>query len=248
VTMLLLSTADTELLAARAGGAAWRVANPGRVEPAKVAGHLDGVDVVVVRLLGGVQSWADGLDAVVAAGLPVVALGGEAAPDAALIARSTVPAGVATQALAYLVEDGPEDLRELYGFLSDTLLLTGHGFAPPQVAPAYGIRPGRPRRGGRPVVGVVYYRAHELPGNTGFVDALTEAIEAAGADALPVFCGSLRGADPELMALLADSDALVVTVLAAGGAVATDAAAGGNDDAWDVGALAALDVPVLQAL
>jgi cobaltochelatase CobN len=37
-------------------------------------------------------------------------------------------------------------------------------------------------------------------------------------------------------------------VLAAGGAVAADASAGGDEDAWDAGALAQLDIPVLQGL
>ncbi|WP_198166959.1 cobaltochelatase subunit CobN [Microbispora sp. ATCC PTA-5024] len=248
MTMLLLSAADTELLAARRGGAAWRVANPARVAPGDVPALVEGADAVVVRLLGGRRSWPEGLDAVLASGLPVVVLGGEPAPDAALMALSTVPSGVAAEALAYLAEGGPDNLLELYRFLSDTLLLTGEGFAPPRATPAYGVRPGRERRGGRPLVGVVYYRAHELSGNTAFVDDLCDAVEAAGADALPVFCGSLRGADAGLFALLREADALVVTVLAAGGAVASEAVAGGDDDAWDVGALAALDVPVLQGL
>ncbi len=112
--------------------------------------------------------------------------------------------------------------------------------------PAFGVRPGRVRRRAssrRPLVGVVYYRAHELSGNTGFVETLCDALEAAGADALPVFCGSLRGAEAGLYALLTGVDALVVTVLAAGGA-----ATAAGDESWDVGALAALDVPVLQGL
>ncbi|HMA46266.1 MAG TPA: cobaltochelatase subunit CobN, partial [Frankiaceae bacterium] len=194
MTMLLLSTADTELLAARAGGADWRVANPARVAAAEVPLLVADAEVVVVRLLGGREAWRDGLDAVLAAGRPTVVLGGEPTPDATLMALSTVSSGVATQALAYLVEGGPDNLRELRRFLSDTLLLTGAGFAPPRRTPAYGVRPGRARRDGRPLVGVVYYRAHELSGNTGFVDALCEAIEDAGGDALPVYCASLRGA------------------------------------------------------
>ncbi|MEN3540951.1 cobaltochelatase subunit CobN [Microbispora sp. ZYX-F-249] len=247
-TMLLLSTADTELLAATRGGAGWRVANPARTAPGEVPALLDGVDAVVVRLLGGRRSWPEGLDAVLAAGLPTVVLGGEQAPDAALMALSTVPSGVAAQALAYLAEGGPDNLAELRRFLSDTLLLTGEGFAPPRPAPEYGVRPGRERRKGRPLVGVIYYRVHELSGNTAFVDTLCDAVEAAGADVLPVFCGSLRGAGDDLLDLLRPVDALVVTVLAAGGAVAAAASAGGDEDAWDAGALAALDVPVLQAL
>ncbi|WP_432861539.1 cobaltochelatase subunit CobN [Microbispora rosea] len=248
MTMLLLSTADTELLAATRGGAGWRVANPARTAAGDVPALVEGVDAVVVRLLGGRRSWPEGLDAVLAAGLPTVVLGGEQAPDAALMALSTVPSGVAAQTLAYLAEGGPDNLAELRRFLSDTLLLTGEGFAPPRPTPASGVRPGRARREGRPLVGVVYYRAHELSGNTAFVDALCDAVEAAGADVLPVFCGSLRGAGDDLLELLRPVDALVVTVLAAGGAVAAAASAGGDEDAWDAGALADLDVPVLQAL
>src|SRR5204862_1109591 len=43
-------------------------------------------------------------------------------------------------------------------------------------------------------------------------------------------------------------DALVATVLAAGGTHASQASAGGDEEAWDIGALADLDVPVLQGL
>ncbi len=243
MTMLLLSTADTELLAARSSGAPWQVANPSRIEPAQAADLATDASVIVLRLLGGTQAWPGGIEALRSTGRPVVVLGGETAPDAQLMAASTVPAGVAAEALAYLSQGGPANLHELYRFLSDTLLLTGEGFEQPAAMAAFGVRPGRARAGGRPLVGVVYYRAHELSGNTGFVDTLCDALEAAGADALPVFCGSLRGAETGLYELLAGVDALVVTVLAAGGATA---AAG--DESWDVGALAALDVPVLQGL
>jgi Cobalamin biosynthesis protein CobN and related Mg-chelatases len=51
------------------------------------------------------------------------------------MALSTVPAGVATEALGYLREGGPENLRELARFLSDTVFLTGEGFAPPTHRP-----------------------------------------------------------------------------------------------------------------
>jgi cobaltochelatase CobN len=93
--VLLLSTADTELLAARASGALYRTANPARVEPEGLSALLDGVSVVVLRLLGGRRAWPEGVAALGASGLPVVLLGGEAAPDAELMAASTVPAGVA---------------------------------------------------------------------------------------------------------------------------------------------------------
>ncbi|MET7708637.1 cobaltochelatase subunit CobN [Micromonospora sp. NPDC005413] len=248
--ILLLSTADTDLLAARASDADYRLANPARVPADEVPALLDGVDLVVVRLLGGRQAWPDGLAVVLATGVPTVVLGGEALPDAELMAISTVPSGVVTQALAYLVEGGPDNLGQLARFLSDTVLLTGEGFAPPAPTPAYGVHGEHPAEPGRPTVGIVFYRAHALAGNTGFVDVLAEAVRAAGGNPLPIFCGSLRGltggAGP--LGLFARCDALLVTVLAAGGAVAADASGGGDSDAWDVGALAALDVPIIQAL
>jgi cobaltochelatase CobN len=246
--LVLISASDTDLLAARASGAPWRLANPARTAPDEVPGLVAGAYCVIVRLLGGRRSWPDGLAAVLAQGLPTVVLSGEAAPDADLMAASTVPGGVAAQALAYLREGGPANLAELAAFLSDTLLLTGHGFAPPVALPAQGVHRDRAADPGRPTVGIVFYRAHAVSGNTGFVDALAGAVEAAGGNARCVYCSSLRAAGPEVYELLVGADALLVTVLAAGGTVAGDASAGGDADAWDVAALAALDVPVLQAL
>jgi cobaltochelatase CobN len=246
VRILLLSTADTDLLAARACGAGYRLANPARTEPTELPPLLDGVDVVVLRLLGGRRAWQPGLETLRRSGLPMVCLGGEASPDAELMAVSTVPAGVAAEALRYLVAGGPANLAQLARFLSDTLLLTGEGFEPPAPTPEYGLYHADEPEPGRPTVGVVFYRAHTLAGNTGFVDVLADALRAAGANALPVFCGSLRGlGDGQaegLRAVLGRCDAVVTTVLAAGGSVGTD------EDDWDAGALAALDVPVLQGL
>ncbi|WP_045876573.1 cobaltochelatase subunit CobN [Pseudofrankia sp. DC12] len=252
--ILLLSTSDTDLSCARACGEDYRLGNPARLDVAELPGLLDGVDVVVLRLLGGRRAWPEGVDALLARGLPVVVLSGELIPDAELMELSSVPAGVAAQAHNYLAHGGPDNLRQLARFLSDALLLTGLGFDPPVPTPPWGLRP-RPDAAapdGRPAVAILYYRAHELAGNTAFVDALADAVDAAGGRAEPVFCASLRTADDELLAELGQADALVTTVLAAGGAAlgATPAevGAGGRDEDWDIGALAALDVPIMQAL
>ena len=260
LTIFLVSTADTELLAAAASGAGYLTANPARIAADDVTGLAARADLVVLRLLGGRKAWPQGVAALAAAlaaaGRPLVALGGEASPDAELMALSTVPAGVATEALAYLREGGPENLRELARFLSDTVFLTGEGFDPPRPMPAYGIHqlPG-PAPAEGPVVAVVFYRAHELSGNTAFVDTLCAALAEGGARPLPIFCGSLRGAgyggagyggaDAGLTALLEPADAVITTVLAAGGSAAADATTEGD---WDAGVLASLDVPVLQGL
>ncbi|MBC7303692.1 MAG: cobaltochelatase subunit CobN, partial [Nocardia sp.] len=248
--ILLLSTSDTDLLSARASGAEYRWGNPARLLVEDLPELLDGADLVIVRILGGKRAWEEGLDAIRASGVPMVALGGEIAPDAELMECSTVPVGVAADAHNYLAAGGADNLRQLHNFLSDTVLLTGHGFEPPAQLPTWGELDRTPRilEPHAPTVAVVYYRAQHLAGNTAYIEALCKAIEAKGARALPVYAASLRTAEPELLTLLGRADALVVTVLAAGGSKPATASAGGDDEAWDVSALAALDVPILQGL
>ncbi len=270
-TILLVSTADTDLLAARAASretstgipiARYRVANPARIASADLPALLDGVRVAVVRLLGGAHVWQDGLAALARAGIPTIALGGEATPDADLMALSSVPVPVVAATSRYLLAGGRENLNRLADYLNATLLQsdspdTAPAPRDPQPTPDFGVHAGpdgheRAADRAHPTVGVIYYRAHELSGNTAFVETLCDAIEAAGSNARPVFCASLRALGAQenagLTELLSGCDALVVTVLAGGGAVAADASAGGDEDAWDVGALAALDVPVIQGL
>jgi cobaltochelatase CobN len=252
--LLLLSTSDTDLLSARAANATgapvpFRFANPARLALDDLPGLLDGADLVVVRLLGGLRAWQEGIDALRASGAPLVVLTGEQAPDAQLMEASTVPIGIAAEAHAYLAHGGPANLDRLGRFLSDTVLLTGHGFEPPAPAPTWGRleREAAPAAAG-PVVAVLYYRAHHMSGNTGFVDALCSAIETAGGRPLPLYVASLRTPETDLLETLGSADALVTTVLAAGGTRPAGASAGEDDESWDAGALAALGVPILQAL
>nr|MDT0664145.1 futalosine hydrolase [Micromonospora sp. DSM 115978] len=171
-------------------------------------------------------------------------LGGEREPDAELMAASTVPGGICAEAHGYLAEGGPANLGELHRFLADTLLLSGTGFAPPAPTPTWGVldrpssspAPAATEQHIRPTVGVLYYRAHHVAGNTAFVEALCQAVERAGGQALPVFCASLRAAEPDLLAVLGRADALVVTVLAAG--VGGPAAAAGTATALAVASAA----------
>ncbi|OBG86735.1 cobaltochelatase subunit CobN [Mycobacterium sp. E802] len=248
-TVLLLSTSDTDLITARASGARYRWANPSRLVSGELEELLDGADIAVIRILGGYRAWQDGIDTVVASGLPTVVVSGEQSPDAELMGHSTAPQGAALQTHIYLAQGGLENLTNLHAFLSDTLLMTGFGFAAPVTTPSWGVleRPAAAPAGG-PTVAVLYYRAQQLAGNTAYVEALCDAIEQAGGRALPVFCASLRTAEPELLELLGTADALITTVLAAGGATPAAVGAGGSDDSWNVAHLAALDIPILQGL
>ncbi|MGY2130025.1 cobaltochelatase subunit CobN [Blastococcus sp. SYSU DS0617] len=246
-TFTLLSTSDTDLLSARSSDSSWRLGNPVRLGSAGIVELATGTDLVVVRILGVRRKYEDMLRPLLDLGVPVVVLGGEQLPDAELMELSTVPMGVATEAHAYLAQGGPDNVVQLHRFLADTVLLDGEGFEAPAVAPDWGLLD-RPSDATGPRVAVLYYRAHHLAGNTAFVHTLCEAIETAGGVPVPIYTASLRSVDPAMLDVLRTVDAMVVTVLAAGGSKPATAQAGGDDGAWDVGELARLDVPVIQGL
>src|SRR3954452_23847983 len=215
--LLLLTTADTEILAAaRAserlpeGFPEVRCANPVTLEgPASFFDReLDRARLVLVRLLGGRRAWPEGLEEVrrrcARTGIPLLAFGGEAEPDAELTALSTVPSGTVLQAFEYLRHGGVRNTENLLRFVSDTVLMEGSGFEPASPLAEVGVyHPLLPDGSSveqllarhdpkRPTVGVIFYRAHWMSGNTVFVEELAYALEVAGANALPVYCYSLR--------------------------------------------------------
>lgn len=250
----LLSTSDTDLLSAKNANTAdmvdFRYANPTHISDALLDEIIDAADIIIVRLLGGKRAWEDGLRRIFASGTPTIVVSGELAVDAELTDISTVPAGVVTTAHTYLAEGGATNLEQLYRFLSDTILLTGHGFDEPHHMPLWGHleRPTTETTPGQPRIAVLYYRAQHLAGNTAYIHALCDAIDAQGAHAIPIFTASLRQAPTELLDELATMDAAITTVLAAGGTKPATAQAGGDDEAWDVAQLAALDIPIIQGL
>ena len=245
----LLSTSDTDLLSARASGADYVLANPARSGHTELGEALQSCDLIVARILGSPQLMCSGFHRFRALGRPMVVLGGEQAPNAELMELSTVPIGVAADAHVYLAHGGPDNLRQLHAFLCDTVLLTGVGFEPPIEQPVWGVLPRPlPADSSGPRIGILFYRAQYAAGNTAYVEALADAVDAAGGIGVPIFATSLRDAPSDLLEYLASCDALITTVLAAGGTKPATASAGGDDEAWDVRALAALDIPILQGL
>jgi cobaltochelatase CobN len=258
--ILFASNADTELLALRSvvddipdevGGVRWF--HPDRVDDVP---SLDGVHLVVVRLLGGIDAWEEPLARLRATcidqGVALVAVGGEVRPDAAMVAASTVPAGVAREAHRYLSAGGPTNVENLVRFLSDTVRMTGLGFEPPVPVPDVGVwdrtgiaAAGARRDTSRPLVAVVFYRAHLVAGNTGYVADLCDAIAAAGGDAVAIWTYSLRrdatGSVPAL-ALCREfgADVITTSALAAGSSEA-------DGERWMVPGLDQVTVPVIQA-
>src|ERR671910_460424 len=278
--LFFFPTADTEILAAaRAserlpeGFPMLLCANPVVLEvpAAFFERELPGAGAVLVRLLGGRKAWPEGLEELrrrcARLRVPLLAFGGEAEPDAQLTALSTVPSGTVLEAFEYLRHGGVRNTENLLRFVADTVLMEGYGFDPASPLPEVGVyHPALPEGStgeellarhnlARPTVGVIFYRAHWMSGNTAFVDALVEALDAAGANALPVYCYSLR-ASPDgrvsALELMKDRvDCLITTVLAGGGSNAADARRSGSPDEWlewDVPALEELGVPVIQGI
>src|SRR5262249_46026617 len=109
--------------------------------------------------------------------------------------------------------------------------------------------------------GLLFYRAHWMSGNLGFVDILVREIERQGANALPVFTATLKDTAPPPEGFSANAwpaafgwfcqhggrliDVLVSTVSFALGEINPD---GPTPCGWSANALAALNVPVLQAI
>ncbi len=255
--ILFLTNADTELLALRT---ALEALPPGfprigarRVGLSSAAPSLEGVDAVLIRLLGGRNAW-EGFgrlrDACRAARVPLLAFGGEAHLDAELAAASSVGVDRVSKAFEYLVHGGPANIEQLLRFIADEVCGQHFGYQPAVPVPDHGVFcqvPPSPGSTKAPRVAVLFYRAHLVAGNTRFVEELCRALADAGVEAIGVYCYSLRpavrGARPPVVELLRELEVSVVitTVLAAGGF-------DGVAEAWEPGELASLDVPVIQAV
>jgi cobaltochelatase CobN len=217
----------------------------------KVARHAK---VVAVRLLGGLDWWRYGVEALSATagerGVALALLPGEDRDDARLAGASTLPAEELAELLAYFREGGRENLRALLRRLA------GHaGFSVEQTKPqtlprsaGYLADEGAialesliaSLPSGQPVVPILFYRAALLAADTAPVDALCQALDARGLAPAPLFVPSLKDEDAAAFvrgALKKLKPAVVVT---------TTAFAAGSEPGNSP--LVAADAPVLQVV
>jgi cobaltochelatase CobN len=241
-------------------------------EMAELLEHqLSSARIIVLRVLGrpsSVPGFADLIRYARNQGLHLIAISGTGEPDAELAAASTVPADVLHQVSAYFQAGGSINMAQLLRYLSDHFLLTGFGFEPAIDLPEHGIYHPDLSQGAsigdwlalrnlnQPSVGIVFYRAHWMSGNTRFIDALIEQLEALKLNVLPVFTSSLRastGQGDELPSALryfnseqsAHIDVLINTTSFAMGEITPG---GATPAGWSVAVLEQLNVPVLQAI
>ncbi len=171
-----------------------------------------------------------------------------------------VPADVMQSAAEYLAFGGANNLAELLRFLSDRLMLTGFGYAAPTAMPEHGIylpdldlatiedweRQADPEK---PTVAVLFYRAHSVSGNTGFVDAMRDALESKGLNALCIYTSSLKAIESGRPAAFqwveGRADVMISTLSFALGEVNTGSVTlpGRSANPFE-----RLDIPVLQAI
>ena len=245
-----------------------------------LTGEFGNARIIILRILGrfgNVPGIAELVAHVHRQGCHLIAISGAGEPDPELMAVSTVAPAVLQHALAYFQAGGSSNLAQLLRYLSDHLLLTGHGHDAVTALPEHGLyHPDLPqlasiddwlalRRPEQPNVGIVFYRAHWASGNTRFIDVLVDALEKAGMNALPVFTTSLRaGADaasdalpdkegasmPAALRYFSQAGAAQFSVLINTTAFAMgEITAGGVTPAgWAVGILEKLNLPVLQAI
>lgn len=264
--ILILSFADSDLAALASAYAAETETLPSvRLAHLRDLRHPMSIDlwidksarhakVIVVRLLGGLDWWRYGVEALAASarerGIALAVLPGEDRDDERLVEASTLPREELDALLGFFRGGGRENLRALLRQLAGH---AGVSLERPSPQPLPRMAGYVPQQGamtldalaaslapGRPVVPVIFYRAALLAADTAPVDALCEALEARGLQPAPLFVPSLKDEDAARFirdAFAALKPAVIVT---------TTAFAAGN--ASGSSPLDAADAPVLQVV
>jgi cobaltochelatase CobN len=228
-----------------------------------IQGEMGKARVIVVRCHGPL-SCISGFDRLRAAcmerGQSLVLVSGCGENSSEFSETINVPADVMQSADAYLTLGGVQNFAELFRFLSDRLMLTGYGYAPPTPMPEHGIYLPEVEEAtladwerqadfSRPIVAVLFYRAHRMSGNTGFIDCLAQALEAKGVNALCIFTSSLKakenGQPAAFQFMEGRADVLITTLSFALGDVNTGSV---TQPVPALSSFERLGIPVVQAI
>ncbi|MBD1870025.1 cobaltochelatase subunit CobN [Cyanobacteria bacterium FACHB-471] len=222
--------------------------------------------VIVLRLLGGRAYWSYGLEVVKQTveetGAALFVLPGDDRPDPDLISHSTVPLTAVNQLWRYLIEGGIENTINAFKFIANTSLGQHYDLRPAQPIPRVGLYEWRPLASISPrsphtpypiphtptaQIGILFYRAHYLSGNTAPIDALCQALVERQLEPVPIFVSSLRDPDVQTDLLthfqLKDGCPIQVLLNATSFSLARLDSETPNVDLWKQ-----LDVPVIQVI
>lgn len=217
---------------------------------------LSQATVIVLRLLGGRAYWSYGLEVTKAIAeihkTVLIVLPGDDSPDPELISHSTVPLQVANRLWRYFIEGGVDNLRHGLMDICDRYLGTQFHPPSPRPVPKLGLdamlsthcpTSNHPKNS---AIGVLFYRAHHLAGNTAPIKALCVALQERDLTPIPIYVSSLQDEEvqAELIALLQKQGSQVTLILnTTSFSVAKLNSADPCLDLWQ-----RLDVPVLQVI
>jgi cobaltochelatase CobN len=264
--IVVLSFADSDLAGLAAAYAAERDATPSvRLAHLRDLRHPMSIDlwvdkvarhakVIVVRLLGGLDWWRYGVEALSALArernIALAVLPGEDRDDPRLAQASTLPPHELAALLSFFREGGQENLRGLLRCLAGHAGFAGDQPKPQAVPRCAGYLPGKgavpldaiiaslaPQQ---PAVPIILYRSALLAADTAPIDALCDALAVRGLAAAPLVVPSLKDKEAQDFvrgALQRLEPAVIVTT--------TAFAAGGEGEA---SALDGVNAPVLQVV
>ncbi|MEM9137268.1 MAG: cobaltochelatase subunit CobN, partial [Cyanobacteria bacterium P01_F01_bin.42] len=167
---------------------------------------LDQAQVIILRLLGGKAYWPYGLEVIQESvrqtGAALWVIPGDGHPDPRLMDCSTVSWQTLNRFWRYWIEGGVENIGESLKYSAHISLGAALEVAPPQLIPRVGCWMAELTSSVQTAdrIGILFYRAHYLAGNTGPIKALEAALAALGIEAIAVYVQSLQ--DPEVQSQL----------------------------------------------
>jgi cobaltochelatase CobN len=224
---------------------------------------LEQAQIIMLRLLGGRPYWSYGLDVlqelVTRTQAHLIVIPGDDRPDVDLMSQSTVSLTVCNRIWHYFCEGGVDNVYHALLALSDACLGTRYEPPLPQIVPRIGCYHWRqpdddslrstanPQPVTRPKVGILFYRAYYLAGNTAPIDALCQALVQRQLQPVPIYLSSLQ--DIEIQKTLLDwfrpqaADPIQVLLTTTSFSLARLDTNTPNVDLWQT-----LDVPILQVI
>ncbi len=169
---------------------------------------LTAAQIIIVRLIGGQAYWSYGLEVVQETarqtGAVLIVLPGDERPDPTLMSHSTASLADVDRVWKYLIEGGVDNYRQLLHFIANRWLEYECEYRSPAAVPRVGIYDahrwlpnGLPLHSG---VGIIFYRAHYLSGNTAAIEAICQALVMRELTPIPIYVSSLK--DPAVQAEL----------------------------------------------
>ena len=184
---------------------------------------LESAQVIILRLIGGSSYWNYGLEVIQEIGerngTTLIIMPGDDGLDLDLISKSTIAPEIVQKIWQYFQEGGTENFLNALKFIADTALLTEFNPPPPQAVPRVGLYEWKEEKKEllpiQPQVGILFYRAHYLSGNTKVIDALCNALIEKNLQPVPVFVSSLRepGVSDKLCEWFTDQNGVNISLL-----------------------------------